>query len=166
MFLFQPAEEGAPAGEEGGAALMIKEGALDNPKVDAVFGLHVFPYEAGGIRFRPRGIMAANDSLTITVRGRQTHGALPWDGVDPIVVASQIVLGLQTIISRQANLTTAPAVVTIGKIEGGNRRQHHPRRGHDGGHDPDIRPRDAEADPRAGPADGGTGIAAGGRRDG
>ncbi len=121
VFLFQPAEEGPPAGEEGGAELMIKEGALDQPKVDAVFGLHVFPFEAGGIRFRPRGIMAAGDTLTITVRGRQTHGALPWDGVDPIVVASQIVLGLQTIISRQVNLTTAPAVVTIGKIEGGNR---------------------------------------------
>jgi amidohydrolase len=121
VFVFQPAEEGAPAGEEGGAALMIKEGALDNPKVDAIFGLHVFPFEVGAIHFRPRGIMAANDSLTITVRGRQTHGALPWDGVDPIVVSSQIVLGLQTIISRQANLTTAPAVVTIGRIEGGNR---------------------------------------------
>jgi amidohydrolase len=121
VFLFQPSEEGAPAGEEGGAELMIKEGALERPKADAIFGLHVFPFETGGIRFRPRGIMAASDSLTIRVRGRQTHGALPWDGIDPIVVSSQIVLGLQTIISRQANLTTAPAIVTIGKIEGGNR---------------------------------------------
>jgi amidohydrolase len=121
VFLFQPAEEGAPPGEEGGAALMIKEGALDNPKVDAVFGLHVFPFDTGAIHFRPRGIMAASDTLRIRVRGRQTHGALPWDGVDPIVVSSQIVLGLQSIISRQANLTTAPAIITIGRIEGGNR---------------------------------------------
>jgi amidohydrolase len=121
VFLFQPAEEGAPTGEEGGAELMIKEGALDRPKVDAIFGLHVFPFETGGIRFRPSGIMAASDTLTIRVRGRQTHGALPWNGVDPIVVSSQIVLGLQAIISRQANLTIAPAIITIGKIEGGNR---------------------------------------------
>lgn len=121
VFLFQPAEEGAPANEEGGAELMVKEGALDNPKVNAVFGLHVFPFIAGGIHFRPGGIMAGGDTLTITVRGRQTHGGLPWGGVDPIVVASQIVLGLQTIVSRQLDLTTAPAVVTIGKIEGGNR---------------------------------------------
>ncbi len=121
VFLFQPAEEGAPAGEEGGAELMIKDGALANPKVDAVFGLHVFPFETGGIRFRPRGLMAASDTLRIRVRGTQTHGALPWDGVDPIVVASQIVLGLQTIVSRQANLTAGPAIVTIGQIEGGNR---------------------------------------------
>jgi amidohydrolase len=121
VFLFQPAEEGAPAAEEGGAVVMIKEGALDNPKVDAVFGLHVFPFESGTIRVRPAGIMASGDTVRITVRGRQTHGALPWDGVDPIVVASQIVLGLQTIISRQANLTTAPAVLTLGMIQGGNR---------------------------------------------
>jgi len=121
VFLFQPAEEGAPAGEKGGAELMIAEGALDNPKVDAAFGLHVFPYEAGGIRVRARGAMAAGDTLRITVRGRQTHGALPWNGVDSIVVASQIVLGLQTIVSRQSDLTTAPAIVTIGIIEGGNR---------------------------------------------
>jgi len=121
VFLFQPAEEGAPAGEDGGAELMIEEGALDSPKVEAVFGLHVFPFEAGGIVFRPRGLMAAGDTLRIKVRGRQTHGALPWNGVDPIVVASQIVLGLQTIISRQADLTTAPAIITLGRIEGGNR---------------------------------------------
>jgi len=121
VVLFQPAEEGAPGNEEGGAGLMLKEGALDNPKVDAIFGLHVFPFVAGGIRFRPGGIMAGADTLSITVRGRQTHGGLPWDGVDPIVVASQIVLGLQTIVSRQADLTTAPAVVSIGTIEGGNR---------------------------------------------
>jgi amidohydrolase len=121
VFLFQPAEEGAPAGEEGGAALMIKEGALDDPRVDAIFGLHVFPFDPGAIHFRARGIMAASDTLRIRVRGRQTHGALPWDGVDPIVVSSQIVLGLQSIISRQLNLATAPAIITIGRIEGGNR---------------------------------------------
>ena len=121
--IFQPAEEGAPAGEEGGAELMVKEGALENPKVDAIFGLHVgiTPLEAGSISFRPKGIMAASDTFSITVRGRSTHGAMPWAGVDPIVVSAQIVLGLQTLISRQADLTTAPAILTVGTIEGGNR---------------------------------------------
>jgi amidohydrolase len=121
VFIFQPAEEGAPAGERGGAELMIEEGALDNPKVEAIFGLHVFPFEAGAIVYRPGGIMASSDTVRIRVRGRQTHGALPWEGVDPIVVASQIVLGLQTIVSRQTDITAAPAVVTIGSIQGGNR---------------------------------------------
>ncbi len=120
-FLFQPAEEGVPPGEDGGAKMLIAEGALENPKVDAVFGLHVFPYEVGSIVYKPEGIMAASDDLEITVHGRQTHGALPWEGVDPIVVSSQIVLGLQTIISRQADLTKAPAIVTLGIIQGGNR---------------------------------------------
>ena len=120
-FIFQPAEEGAPAGERGGAALMIEEGALDDPKPSAIFGLHVFPYPTGEIRYRPGGIMAAADAFRIVVRGRQTHGALPWAGIDPIVVASQIVLGLQTITSRQVDLTTAPAVVTVGAINGGIR---------------------------------------------
>ena len=121
VFLFQPAEEGAPAGETGGAAVMVAEGALDNPKVEAVFGLHVFPWETGSIFLRSGGFMAGGDTVRIVVHGRQTHGAMPWSGVDPIVVASQIVLGLQTIVSRQSNLTTAPAVVTIGLIQGGNR---------------------------------------------
>jgi amidohydrolase len=121
VFIFQPAEEGAPSGERGGAGLMVEEGALDNPRVDAIFGLHVFPFEAGGIVFRPRGLMAASDTLRIQVRGRQTHGALPWSGVDSIVVASQIVLGLQTIVSRQTDLTAAPAIITIGSFQGGNR---------------------------------------------
>ena len=120
-FIFQPAEEGAPAGERGGAALMIEEGALDDPKPSAIFGLHVFPYPAGEIRYRSGGIMAAADAFRIVVRGRQTHGALPWAGIDPIVVASQIVLGLQTITSRQVNLTEAPAIVTVGAINGGVR---------------------------------------------
>jgi amidohydrolase len=120
--LFQPAEEGVP-GEPGGAEVMIQDGVLDNPKVDAIFGLHVgiTPLEAGSITFRPKGLMAAGDTYSIVVRGRQTHGAMPWAGVDPIVVASQIVLGLQTIVSRQIDLTLAPAVVTVGTIEGGSR---------------------------------------------
>jgi amidohydrolase len=120
-FIFQPAEEGAPAGERGGAALMIEEGALDDPRPSAIFGLHVFPFPAGEIRYRPGGIMAAADAFRIVVRGRQTHGALPWAGIDPIVIASQIVLGLQTITSRQVDLTTAPAIVTVGAINGGLR---------------------------------------------
>ncbi len=121
-FLFQPAEEGAPRGEEGGAELMVKEGALDNPKVDAVFGLHVTSrFPVGEIAYKPGSMMAAVDSLSIKVRGKQTHGAYPWLGVDPIVVASQIVLGLQTIPSRQLDATVAPAVVTIGTIHGGVR---------------------------------------------
>jgi amidohydrolase len=120
-FIFQPAEEGPPTGEEGGAALMIKEGVLENPKPTAIFGLHVFPYPVGHIAFRPAGTMASSDGLRIVVRGRQTHGALPWLGVDPIVVASQIVLGLQTITSRQTDVTLAPAIVTVGSIRGGLR---------------------------------------------
>ncbi len=121
-FIFQPAEEGPPPGEEGGAALMVKEGVLDNPKVDAIFGLHVFPFATGTLAWRARGTMAASDTIEIMVRGRQTHGALPWEGVDPIVVSAQIVLGLQTLVSRQIDLTVAPAVVTIGAINGGNRQ--------------------------------------------
>jgi amidohydrolase len=121
--IFQPAEEGAPNGEAGGAERMIAEGVLDAPKVDAIFGLHVgiTPLEAGSITFRPKGLMAASDTYSITVKGRQTHGAMPWAGVDPIVVASQIVLGLQTVVSRQIDLTTAPAVITVGTIQGGTR---------------------------------------------
>lgn len=121
-FIFQPAEEGPPAGEEGGAELMVKEGVLENPKVDAIFGLHVTSrFAVGEVTYRPEGMMAAVDSFTITVRGKQTHGAYPWLGVDPIVVASQIVLGLQTIPSRQLNSTVAPSVVTVGAIHGGVR---------------------------------------------
>ncbi len=120
-FIFQPAEEGPPPGEEGGASLMVKEGVLEDPKVDAIFGLHVFPFETGTLAWRARGIMAAGDTIEIVVRGRQTHGALPWAGVDPIVVSAQIVLGMQTLVSRQIDLTVAPAIVTIGAINGGNR---------------------------------------------
>jgi amidohydrolase len=120
-FIFQPAEEGSAPGEEGGAALMIKEGVLENPKVDAIFGLHVFPYEVGSMHYRPGPIMASSDRFEIIVRGRQTHGALPWNGVDPIVVASQTVLGLQTITSRQVDLIESPAVITVGRMSAGVR---------------------------------------------
>ena len=120
-FLFQPAEEGAPAGEEGGARLMLAEGAFEDPRPDVIFGLHVFPYEVGTIAYRPEGTMASSDGLRILVKGRQTHGAMPWGGVDPIVIAAQIVLGLQTIVSRQVDTTLTPAIVTIGSIHGGVR---------------------------------------------
>ena len=120
-FIFQPAEEGPPPGEEGGASLMVKEGVLEDPKVDAIFGLHDFPFETGTLAWRARGIMAAGDTIEIVVRGRQTHGAQPWAGVDPIVVSAQILLGMQTLVSRQIDLTVAPAIVTIGAINGGNR---------------------------------------------
>src|SRR2546428_1404606 len=122
VFLFQPAEEGAPQGEEGGAALMVKEGALDNPRVDAVFGLHVTSrYPVGEIAYRPGAELAAVDSFRIKVHGRQTHGAYPWLGVDLIVVASQIVLALQLIPSRQLDVSIAPAVVSVGAIHAGLR---------------------------------------------
>jgi amidohydrolase len=121
-FIFQPAEEGPPVGEEGGAALMIKQGVLDNPKPDAIFGLHVFAgIEAGRIAYRPGPAMASADRMRVVVNGRQTHAALPWRGVDPIVISSQIVLGLQTIISRQVDVTLEPAVLSIGAIKGGIR---------------------------------------------
>ena len=119
--IFQPAEEGAPPGEQGGAEMMVKEGVLDNPKVDAIFGVHVFPFPAGQIVYRSGPMMASADSFTITLKGRQTHGAVPWGGVDPIVLGSQVVLALQTIISRTVNITEAPAVVTVGRFTGGNR---------------------------------------------
>jgi amidohydrolase len=120
-FIFQPAEEGAPAGEEGGAGLMVREGVLDTPRPGAIFGLHVYPYPAGTIAYRAGPTMAGSDGLRIVVRGRQTHGAQPWRGVDPIVVAAQIVTALQTITSRQVDITRSPAVVTIGSIQGGVR---------------------------------------------
>ncbi len=121
-FIFQPAEEGPPPGEEGGAALMIKQGVLENPKPEVIFGLHVFAgIEAGTLAYRPGPALASSDRIRITVNGRQTHGALPWRGVDPIVISSQIVLGLQTIVSRQVDVTLEPAVVSIGAIRGGVR---------------------------------------------
>jgi amidohydrolase len=122
-FIFQPAEEGAPRGEgPAGAQAMVQEGVLDNPEVDAIFGLHVYGnMPTGQIAFRSGPMMAASDSYEVVVRGRQTHGATPWAGVDPIVVGSQIVLALQTIVSRQVNITAQPAIVTVGQFESGVR---------------------------------------------
>lgn len=122
-FIFQPAEEGAPPGEEGGAYLMIKEGVLENPKVDVMFGLHLQSLvPLGTVAYKPEGLMASVDNLNIKVKGRGAHGATPWDSVDPIVVSSQIVLGLQNIVSRQTELTKAAAVITVGSLHGGIRR--------------------------------------------
>jgi amidohydrolase len=121
-FIFQPAEEGPPFGEEGGAALMTKQGVLENPKVDAIFGLHMAAgTEVGKITYRPAGFMASSSDLKITVKGKPSHGAQPWAAVDPIVVSAQIINSLQTIVSRNVNLTENAAVVTIGSIHGGNR---------------------------------------------
>jgi amidohydrolase len=121
LFLFQPAEEGAPPGEKGGARLMIQEGALEDPRPDAIFALHVAPqYRAGEIAYRPGGAMASSDKLEITVRGKQTHAAYPWLGIDPIAVASRIVLALQALPGRQMDVRL-PSVVSIGAIHGGVR---------------------------------------------
>lgn len=121
-FIFQPAEEGAPVGEEGGAELMVKEGVLENPKVDAIFGLHINSQTpVGDITYRPGGIMAAVNDMQIIVKGRQAHGAYPWSSIDPVVISSQIVNNLQTIVSRNLNVTENPGVVTIGSIHGGVR---------------------------------------------
>lgn len=121
-FIFQPAEEGPPAGEEGGADLMVKEGVLDNPKVDVIFGLHVRSITPlGRIEYRPLGFMAASDWFTIKVYGKQAHGSAPWKGIDPIVVSAQIINGLQTIISRQTELTKEAAVITVGRMNAGIR---------------------------------------------
>jgi amidohydrolase len=122
VFIFQPAEEGPPAGEEGGAPLMVKEGVMDNPKIDAIFGIHINSQtEIGKIKYKSGAVMASSDWFQIKVKGKQTHGAYPWNGVDPIAVASQIVNGLQMIVSRQSELTKAPVVITIGKINAGVR---------------------------------------------
>lgn len=121
-FIFQPSEEGPPAGEEGGAMLMVKEGALENPKVDVIFGLHMeAALEVGKISYRPGGIMAGAADMKITVLGKPSHGAEPWLGIDPILVSAQIVYSLQTVVSRNVNLTENAAVITIGAINGGNR---------------------------------------------
>jgi amidohydrolase len=121
-FIFQPAEEGAPKGEEGGAELMVKEGALKNPNVDVIFGLHInAQVEVGKITYRPGGMFAGVGDLKITVKGKSSHGAEPWSSVDPIVTSAQIINNLQTIISRNVNITRNAAVVTIGSIHSGNR---------------------------------------------
>jgi amidohydrolase len=126
--IFQPAEEGPPPGEKGGAEMMVAQGVLADPKVDAIFGLHVFPMTAGTIEYRPGPLMASADSFTIRITGKQTHGAVPWGGVDPIVVGAQVVMALQTIVSRTVNISEAPAVVTIGAFNGGNRSNIVPER--------------------------------------
>jgi amidohydrolase len=121
-FIFQPAEEGPPEGEEGGAPLMVKEGVMDNPKVDAVFGLHIeSDIEVGKIEYKPGAFMASSDWFHIVVKGKGSHGSQPWKGIDPIQVSAQIIEGLQTIVSRQSELTKAPVVITVGKIQGGVR---------------------------------------------
>lgn len=122
VFVFQPAEEGAPLGEEGGAALMIKQGLIDKYGIQVMYGLHISSVvDAGSITYKPLGTMAAADQFSIKVKGKQVHGSRPWSGVDPIVTAAQIILGLQTIVSRQLDLTNEAAVITIGKISGGVR---------------------------------------------
>ncbi len=122
VFIFQPAEEGPPAGETGGALDMVKEGVMDNPKIDAIFGIHINSQtEIGKIRYKSGATMAASDWFSIKVKGKQTHGSQPWSGIDPIAVASQIYTGLQMIVARQSELTKAPVVITVGRINGGVR---------------------------------------------
>ncbi len=122
MLIFQPAEEGPPAGEDGGASMMLDEGIFADRMPAAVFGMHVgISIPGGQFAVKPGPMMAAADRYQITVKGKQTHGARPWDGVDPIVVASQIVLGLQTIASRQVDVTKAPSIISVGRISGGIR---------------------------------------------
>ena len=121
-FIFQPAEEGPPPGEEGGAALMIKEGVLKNPDVDAIFGLHInSATPVGTIKYKPGGTMAAVERFVVHVEGKQTHGSAPWGGVDPIYISAKIIDGFQSIISRESNITNEPAVITVGKITSGVR---------------------------------------------
>jgi amidohydrolase len=121
-FIFQPSEEGAPNGEKGGAEVMVQEGVLTAPKVDVIFGLHINSHtDVGTIKYRAGGIMAAVDPFKIIVKGKQSHGAYPWNSVDPIVTSAQIIMGLQTIVSREVKLIDSAAVVSIGMIHGGNR---------------------------------------------
>jgi len=122
VFMFQPAEEGAPPGEEGGAKLMVKEGILNNPKVDVAFGLHISSMlEVGKLNYKTGGVMAAADRFVINVKGKQSHGSMPWGGIDPITVAAQIIQGLNNIVSRQTELTKEAAVISVGMIQGGVR---------------------------------------------
>lgn len=122
VFIFQPAEEGPPAGEEGGADLMVREGVMDNPKIDAIFGIHINSQTPiGTIRYKSGAVMASSDWFSIKVKGKQTHGAYPWSGIDPIATAAQIINGLQMIVSRQSELIKSPVVITVGKINGGVR---------------------------------------------
>jgi amidohydrolase len=121
-FIFQPAEEGTPGNEEGGAPLMIKEGVMDNPKVDAIFGLHInSATEIGKVRYKSGATMASSDWFTLTVKGKQSHGSMPWGGIDAVTVSAQIIQAFQNIVARQEDLTKAPVVITVGKINGGVR---------------------------------------------
>tara|TARA_B110000046_G_scaffold154546_1_gene164523 strand:+ start:7382 stop:8665 length:1284 start_codon:yes stop_codon:yes gene_type:complete len=121
-FIFQPGEEGVPKGENGGAKMMVEEGVLRNPSVDAIFGLHIKAItDVGLITYKPGGIMAASQGFEISVKGKQSHGSRPWEGVDPIVISAQIINGLQTIVSRDTELTKEAAVITVGLIKGGVR---------------------------------------------
>lgn len=121
-FIFQPAEEGPPGDEEGGAPLMIKEGAMDNPKVDAIFGLHInSATEIGQIKYKSGSFMASSDWFTIVIHGKGSHGSQPWSAKDPIAIGTQIISGLQNIVSRQEDLTKAPVVITVGKFHSGLR---------------------------------------------
>ena len=121
-FIFQPAEEGPPGDEEGGAPLMVKEGVMDNPKVDVIFGMHIESWiPAGDIQYKAGSFMASSDWFTIKVKGKSAHGSQPWLAVDPVSISAQIIEGLQNIVSRQMDLTKAPIVITVGKIHGGVR---------------------------------------------
>ncbi len=121
-FIFQPAEEGPPGNEEGGAALMVKEGVMDNPKVDVVFGMHIESWiPAGDIQYKPGAFMASTDAFTVKVKGKQTHGSQPWLGVDPVAVSANIIEAFQQIVSRQMDIVKAPVVLTVSKIHGGVR---------------------------------------------
>lgn len=122
VFIFQPAEEGPPAGETGGADEMVKQGVMDNPKIDAIFGIHINAQtEIGTIKYKSGAEMASSDWFSIKVKGRQTHGAYPWLGIDPIAVSTQIYTGLQMIVAREMELTKSPVVITVGRINGGVR---------------------------------------------
>ncbi|HTD92558.1 MAG TPA: amidohydrolase [Chitinophagaceae bacterium] len=121
-FIFQPAEEGPPNGEEGGASIMVREGVMDNPKVEAIFGLHIeSAIEVGTIEYKPGAFMAAADQFSILVKGKGSHGSQPWLGTDPIAVSAQIIEGIQTIVSRESALTTGPVIITVGHINSGVR---------------------------------------------
>ncbi len=122
VFIFQPAEEGTPVGETGGAPDMVKEGVMDNPKIEAIFGIHINSQtEIGTIKYKSGAAMAAADWFSIKVHGKGSHGSQPWSGIDPIAVATQIYTGLQMIVARESELTKAPVVITVGKINGGVR---------------------------------------------
>ncbi len=128
VFVFQPAEEGVPEGEEGGAPLLIKEGGLDNPAPEAIFGIHVWPGKSGTLYYRPNAAMAANDTFKILVQGKQTHGAMPWNGIDSITVGAEIVEGLNAIVARQLDMTRGATVITVGVFNAGVRTNIVPER--------------------------------------